>query len=119
MATTTKKSITKHFLHKHTLELNDKMEEEEYEVKCCVCKQGISDWHHYRCSVGCHRTRIHEYPCYEIPFQRDHHPLHPHHSPLFASSGSFYPGSCDFCGKSCRRKFSFRSRSGKRITLIP
>ncbi|KAL7168874.1 hypothetical protein ACSBR2_033993 [Camellia fascicularis] len=93
MATMTKKSITKHFLHEHRLELNDKIE--EYEVKCCVCKQGISDWHHYGCSM-CSKTRIHESP-----------PLHPHHSSLFASSGSFYLDSCDVCGKSCGEAFKY------------
>ncbi|KAI7998919.1 hypothetical protein LOK49_LG10G03013 [Camellia lanceoleosa] len=105
MATITKRSITKHFLHEHTLKLNDKME--EYEVECCVCKQGISDWHHYGCSM-CSKTRIHEYPCSEIPFQIDHHPLHPHHSSLFASSGSFYLDSCHVCGKSCGEAFKYK-----------
>ncbi|KAL7194237.1 hypothetical protein ACSBR1_034615 [Camellia fascicularis] len=105
MATTTKKTIRKHFLHEHPLKLNDEME--EYELKCCVCKQGISDWHHYGCSK-CPTTRIHEYPCSEIPFQIDHHPLHPHHSSLSASSGSVYPNSCDVCGEYCREAFKYK-----------
>ncbi|CAL5352026.1 unnamed protein product [Camellia sinensis] len=106
MATMTKKSITKIFLHEHTLELNDKME--EYKLKCCVCNQGISDWHHYRCSEGCHTTRIHEYPCSEIPLQIDHHPLHPHHSSFFASSSGFHSNLCDFCGETCKGAFMYK-----------
>ncbi|KAI7997760.1 hypothetical protein LOK49_LG10G03009 [Camellia lanceoleosa] len=105
MATMTKKSITKIFLHEHTLELNDKME--EYKFKCCVCNQGISDWHHYRCSM-CSKTRIHEYPCSEIPLQIDHHPLHPHHSSFFASSSKFHSNLCDFCGKNCKGAFMYK-----------
>ncbi|THG20186.1 hypothetical protein TEA_005571 [Camellia sinensis var. sinensis] len=106
MATRTKNSVPKHFLHKHALELNDKME--EYEVKCRVCKQGISDWQHYRWSDDFCTTRIHEYPCSEIPFQIDHHPLHPHHSSLFASSGSLHPNRSDVCGNSCEEAFKYK-----------
>ncbi|KAF5941228.1 hypothetical protein HYC85_022395 [Camellia sinensis] len=81
---------------------------EEYEVKCRVCKQGISDWQHYRCSDDFCTTRIHEYPCSEIPFQIDHHPLHPHHSSLFASSGSLHPNRSDVCGNSCEEAFKYK-----------
>ncbi|KAI7998917.1 hypothetical protein LOK49_LG10G03011 [Camellia lanceoleosa] len=105
MATMTKKSITKIFLHEHTLELNDKME--EYKLKCCVCNQGISDWHHYRCSM-CSKTRIHEYPCSEIPLQIDHHPLHPHHSSFFASSSESDSDLCDFCGETCKGAYMYK-----------
>ncbi|KAL7168872.1 hypothetical protein ACSBR2_033991 [Camellia fascicularis] len=106
MSTMTKKTIRNHFLHEHPLELNDEME--EYEVTCCVCKQGISDWQHYRCSDDFCTTRIHEYPCSEIPFQIDHHPLHPHHSSLFASSGSLHPNRCDVCVNSCGEAFKYK-----------
>ncbi|XP_028056383.1 uncharacterized protein LOC114260454 isoform X1 [Camellia sinensis] len=95
-----KKTLSKHFLHEHTLELNDKAEE-KCKGKCRVCREPITDWQYYRCSK-CPDIRIHTHSCSQIPLQFDHHPFQPHpHHTLYLSDKLLPSHFCYACGGNC------------------
>ncbi|KAL7189951.1 hypothetical protein ACSBR1_039564 [Camellia fascicularis] len=53
------KSMSKHFLHMHELELNDKGE--DCKDNCSICKQLISESNFYHCNLCPEKMCIHEY----------------------------------------------------------
>ncbi|THG20191.1 uncharacterized protein LOC114260456 [Camellia sinensis] len=99
------KSMSKHFLHMHELELNDKGE--DCKDNCSICKQPISESNFYHCNLCPEKIRIHEYSCSEIPLQLDHHPIHPLHI-FFLSEKVRRTNFCHACGGNCYGGFAYK-----------
>ncbi|GMP87054.1 hypothetical protein CsSME_00039597 [Camellia sinensis var. sinensis] len=99
------KLMSKHFLHMHELELNDKGE--DCKDNCSICKQPISESNFYHCNLCPEKMRIHEYSCSEIPLQLDHHPIHPLHI-FFLSEKVRRTDFCHACGGNCYGGFAYK-----------